>query len=205
MFQLGLFFLLSTLCLEISLPTCQFTEYIHGCIHYLSLRWGLPILETHCPHEGCIPRKLQSLWARFISQVRAVLWESPASHCPSNHSIASSFFLPCGPFEGYMHGRLQPRKVKHAWWAPSCQHNAYKKLQPHLLPWWPKQFWVALAYLSHHVNKHRMPGSLQSHPVCMLYPEASKPIHHPVRAICLRDFRPICHLFEHSSYLGDYT
>lgn len=46
MFQLGPFFLLSTLCLRISLPTCQFTEYIHGCIHSLSLRWGLPILET---------------------------------------------------------------------------------------------------------------------------------------------------------------
>lgn len=115
--------------------------------------WRLKLV--HCPHEGCIPSKLQSLWAcctwetstPFISQVRAVLWDSPASHCPSNHSTPSSFILSCGPFEGYVHGRLQPRKIKHAWWAPSCQHNSSKKLQPPLLPWWPKQFWVALAHL----------------------------------------------------------
>lgn len=89
------------------------------------------------------------------------------------HSIPSSFILPCDTFEGYMHGQLQARKVKHDWWALSCQHNTSKKLQPHLLPWWPKQFWVALAHLIISISTgclgvpsslYVIPRSLQTHP-----------------------------------------
>lgn len=100
------------------------------------MRAVYPRSSSLCEHV--VPGRLQPLssprWGLYCENLQL-------------HSIPSSFILACGTFEGYMHGRLQARKVKHAWWALSCQHNASKKLQPHFLPWWPKQFWVALAYL----------------------------------------------------------
>lgn len=45
-----------------------------------------------------------------------------------------------------------------------------------------------------HLNKHKVPGRLQSHPVCVLCPEASKPIQ--VRAVCLGDCLSTVHTWE---------
>lgn len=168
---------MSTLYLGIYIPTWQFAKHsVYDWIHSLLPKWQLHILENQAcslPIWGLPGGSSPTLYLGDFNLSHYLgmgyLWELPTLHYPNKHGVPRSSILSC----------------VYAWEAPAEASQAcfvsilstaslYTSEKLHSLA-----ILVTKAFLSgfcpiRHLRKHRRPGRLQSHVVC-IPSEASKP------------------------------